>query len=451
MYNGGVYGRIKTKATPFNVRVMQQMAHRIANISLPAAKYSIFDKLREKNFKQYGNFGMANDPRKNLIPPIDYLGTKLPQLPEEMRQERVRGKTDFESRADALRKQAGARAMTMPMMGGAAAPGIATPQGGQPAGSETVDDTGWNVTLSQIVGSGMLSQQQLQSASFNNVYSMINATGMTESTKREMTYYLQRMILEGYIRGVDMVREIKSQNGGKINIGLANAVCGSTAYDGCGDWGSNTVTFRAAWWNGSTDKLKLALFYHELGHAILNRPHNSSYSIMQVPYNQISGTWQTNSNYKTLVDELFRNNANSKLNVGVTRGNIPLNQAMSILNGGNPGPLPPSTGPNTTPINPTTGQPDINIMNSLPPMTNITNNYTPPQINEMGGGGVQGPTSGGGYNPGTPKDAEKTPVAGMLPDMNAVHTFAAGLQDTMARGSSTLQGLAGAITKFKHG
>lgn len=452
MYQGGPYGRVKSQNKVFNIRAMQAMANRVANIALPGNRYSIFGKLREMSVKRYGNYGMANDPNTRLMPPDQYLGIKAPQLPIEQAHEQKRGQSRFETRDDLLRQQAGAASLSMPMMGQQPRPGIGSPFGGmgavapsgpQAAGNETVDDSGWNTTLSQIVGSGMLSQQQLQSASFNNVYSMINTTGMTESEKREMAFYMQRMILEGYVRGVDLVREIKSMNGGKINISLAATVCGGGA-DGCGTAETNTFSFRTAWWRNRDDKLKLALFYHEAGHALLNRSHTGAYSIMQVPYNQISGNWQSNSQYKVLMDELFNNSSTYKSQI--QRGNIPLNQAMAILNGGA---VPPGT-PNapTNPNDPSNPLLQPIVMNP-PDVTNISKTFMPPNVTPIGSSSV--PAVQGRGLGSSPKDVDKTPVAGTLPDMTAVHTFAAGLQEAGAKQSTPLGGLAGALTKFKHG
>lgn len=479
MYGGGIYGKVKSQNKVMHVRAMQAIAQRVSNIVLPQAKYDVFNKLRDRAIKNWGSYGMANDPRDKAPGVAPHLASAIPDLAMDSQFEQKRRQSRYSTRDDLIRQRAGAASLSMPVPDRNTRTGIASAPGNAPGhdegdhsqcmhgstsavgsgggmaasdGNPTVDDRGWTVNLSQIVGSGLLSQQQLQTANINNVYSMINADGMGDTEKREMAYYLQRFILEGYIRGVDVVREIKAQNGGKINIGLRGTVCGGGA-DGCGDSSTNTTTFRAAWWRNSTDKLKLALFYHEIGHTLLNRPHNGAYSIMKgrpYSYDQITDRWQSNNEYKTLMDELFRNNNNSRVASSIQRGNIPLNQAMSILNGG--GPI------STTPNNPndpnTVVGPDGPIINNIttppPNVTTINQSFVPPTINPIGSSGA-GNMGGGGGRFSTPNDAAKTPVAGTLPDMNAVHTFAAGLQEASAKQSAPLGGLAGALTKFKHG
>lgn len=431
---------------------MSIMASRIANVALPSGGYDIFGKLRERAFKKYGNYGGANDPRNRIMPADQYLSGNLPTLPSTQSMDEIHKKNTFNTRAETAQREFGMASMSMaPLMQGGAPrqgqassyigtqPSYAT-SGGQRAGDPRVEDSGWGQTLAQIVGSGMLTQAQLQSASYANVSSMLRVDGGSAADKQEMTYMLQRYILEGYVRGVDMVRDIKEDYGGSVRIQLTDgAVCGttSTSIIGCG--GMGYTQFRNSFWQNAGDATKLALFYHEVGHEMLNRGHAfGQQSLMS--YDYFNNSWAKNGTlYKSLMDELYRNASGvSRFSPtgGATRDQI--NQWLANEN------LPPGNGP--------VGSPP-----GTPPSTTTTTNTQTTSFS-YGPGGIGtnssylgSPTQVGGNAASSPDDADKTPVAGMLPDMASTQSFAAGLADTLNRAAPTLQGLSGALMRFKTG
>lgn len=451
---------------------MQLMASRIANVALPSSGYNIFSKLRDSQFKRYGNFGIARDPRTALLPPDQYISGNIPVLPTEADMDSVHKKNTFNTRAEIEQRSLGMANMSMasqmrvaqmdPAFGQASAtkaglgdhsghshgPNGECATGFQAggananwmnqnrAGNPQVEDNGWAQTLGQIVGSGMLTQEQLQRASYANVYSMVRMDGGTEADKQEMTYYLQRMIMEGYVRGYDLTRDIQNEYGGTFKIQLTDgAVCSttSTSIIGCG--GMGYVQFRNGFWQNAGDGTKLALFYHELGHEILNRPHNMVPSSL-MGYDRFNNSWQSNaSTYDQLMDELFGNSSGVNRTVaGPLATQQEIQQWLTnqgVTTGG--GPLGNPNGPNNTTNN------------------NINYQLNPTQINPMTGT-PSTITSGQGPSNSSPENNDKTPVAGMLPNMSdSTGTFAAGLADAASKSSGMLRGLAGALQRFKSG
>lgn len=425
---------------------MQMMASRIANVALPSAGYDIFAKLRNRSFQRYGNFGMARDPRTQLLPPDQYISGKIPVLPMEEDMDRVHKKNTFNTRAEIEQRSLGMadigmaaqmRVQAMPAAQGQASSYVGAyptaPAGGMRAGDPKIEDTGWGMTLAQVVGSGMLTQQQLQTASYSNVYSMIRLEGGTEADKQEMAYMFQRMILEGYVRGYDLVRDVKEDYGGSIRIQLTDgAVCGttSTGIIGCG--GMGYTQFRNSFWQNSGDGTKLALFFHEVGHEMANRGHAfGSQSLMS--YDYFNNSWVKGSTYDQLMDEYFRNSSNvSRVTPGGTLATP--QEIQQFLSGqGITGPIPNGpNGPNTTNNN--------NFNYTLNPTAINPVTGTPSTITSG-----QGPTS-------SPENNDKTPVAGSLPNMSeSTGAFAAGLADAAAKSAPMLRGLAGALQRFKSG
>lgn len=172
-----------------------------------------------------------------------------------------------------------------------------------------VDDTGWSKTLAQTVGSGMLSAKQLQAASYANVENMIghrtagfngaNSQQLSANEKKEMTFMFQRMILEGYVRGVDIPAMVANMNGGKIKF--------STSNDpglGLGVAGYNIgAMFDKDWWAKASDIDKIGLFYQEVGHAIGVAPHTRG--LMEGSDTIFSADATAKANYSKYLDYYF--------------------------------------------------------------------------------------------------------------------------------------------------
>lgn len=151
-----------------------------------------------------------------------------------------------------------------------------------------VDDKNWPVTLKEIIGSRMLTREQLEKASIQNVKKLISvgnphyirnskerANG-TKEENEELYYMFQRMMLEGFIRGVDITKEIGKQGGLDIsikeaplaknpnNIGLSQTISGM-----------DQVGFNSRFWRNANEAERYQLFMHEIGHNLLNRSHAS--------------------------------------------------------------------------------------------------------------------------------------------------------------------------------
>lgn len=418
---------------------MQALASRIANVSLPNGAYDIFAKLRNKGFQRYGDYGMANDPRTTMMPPDQYIGARIPDLPTSADLETINERSTFQTRQDTMQRTLGMSSMSMPLQQQMGAPrqGIASALNApSAAGDPKIDDTGWAVSLAQIVGSGKLTQEQLQRASYSSVYSMVRVDGGSEADHQEMAYYLQRMILEGYLRGVDITRDIQNEYGGSIRVQLTDgAVCSttSTSIIGCG--GMGYVQFRNGFWQNAGDGTKLALFYHEFGHEILNRPHNMVPSSL-MGYDRFNNSWQSNgSTYNSLIDELFRNASGVN---STTAGPLATpEQIQQWLTGQGV-----TTG--APPLGPPGAPPGTTIQNT------VTYNLMPTAVNP-GSSSVGNIMTGNSIDPRPAgSGGEKTPVAGSLPDMASVQAFAAGLAEAAVKGSG-IANLGSALLRLKSG
>jgi hypothetical protein len=147
-----------------------------------------------------------------------------------------------------------------------------TPAGGMPR------------TIEEMLASGRLSQAQIQAASMPNVMSLFDAPA---AHKAEMAHFLQRFILDGYMRGVDVVAKIRAKP--SFYLGVTN-IQGA----GVGRPSSAVATATSAralfddsyWRPDSSYGSKLQTFYHEMGHAILNQRHTE----------KDSGSWIMSSN-----------------------------------------------------------------------------------------------------------------------------------------------------------
>jgi hypothetical protein len=145
---------------------------------------------------------------------------------------------------------------------------------------------------------------------------------------------------------------------------------------------------------------------------------------------------QIKSNYTSLMDSFF-NLADSN-RFTPTAQNIDVNAILQA----HPDWFPSVTGTitpngNNTPIGGPTG--------------NVTNISVPPAPVVPLIGASLTDISGGGTTAAQPQSESKTPVAGVLPDMQQLYTFSAGLANQQNRQSPSLQGMAGALQKFQSG
>jgi hypothetical protein len=247
------------------------IAEKVANIAVPASVNTIWDKLGQVSSitpPLSGGLSTAFNPT--------YGTSKLQSLSTQL--------------ADSSRYK-----LNLPNLAGAPQKGIGTSMqqvaGGVGAGAaagntQFVDDANWPVTLKEIIGAKMLTAEQLQKASIANVKKLVsvgnptyirssseNSVG-TAKENEELYYMFQRMMIEGFIRGVDITKELTAQGGLDIsiktaplasnpnNIGLSQTLTGQ-----------DQVGFNASFWRGASEAERYQLFMHEIGHSLLNRAH----------------------------------------------------------------------------------------------------------------------------------------------------------------------------------
>lgn len=212
-----------------------------------------------------------------------------------------------------------------------------------------VDDAGWSKTLAQTVGSGMISAAQFQAASFANVGAMLGtrtssfngatAGALSNDEKTEMTYMLQRMILEGYVRGVDIPAMIKNMNGGQLKLATSDG-----AGLGLGVAGYNIgAMFDKTWWSKASDIDKIGLFYQEVGHALGVAPHTRG--LMEGNDTIFSADDQAKKMYGQYLDYYFEDvKAHSSYDVASSKANALTSDAAAALINKNKDWLPSLTG-----------------------------------------------------------------------------------------------------------
>lgn len=341
---------------------------------------------------------------------------------------------------------------------------------------EWVDDRTWNVRkLPDILAMGILTPQQIEAAGISNVLTMFDFVGGSETDRLELGYLLQRFILEGYIRGVDVPKMMKDWENDNIEwehastdagvkhrklvlgFGTEQEINGPTGlYTPGGAAGLNLqdryVMFVDKYWQDSPEVERFGMFFHEFGHQ-LGMPHagdggwqpTGGYSFMgsspgteplpnhpHFDVNAYMPWWNKHS--QDMISEIFAD---------AQRGNQTKNLGFLSPNG------------QPIPDKPPAGYPQVGGTTGGPPGSDITTNIyninptvvTPPQNADPTGliGGGSGPS------PESPESMSKTPVAGMLTAMPQLQSFAAGLADMTSRGGVTLQTLAGAIMKRQMG
>ncbi len=301
-------GSIKTPL-PELVTPQQMIANNIANAVVPAKTYDIFSQLADAGAPSVsssvpGSTGLSanmSEPRATTT-----LKALQNQLVSETRPEL------------ALRT-----GLALPNLAKGPERGVATaaskrfmsnPQyeqavdGGQGASAQAgdtrfVDDKGWPVTLKQLLGSRLLSPEMLKKADIRNVQKLIQVAGGTAQQNQEMQYMFQRMMLEGFVRGVDITKELQRQGGLKITVGQYQTIGVHKTVGG-----KSTIIFDREWWNSKGDADKYTLFLHEVGHSLLNASHENNRSQKKKDPNRIMTPIYAGSvlrNYDGLMDQFF--------------------------------------------------------------------------------------------------------------------------------------------------
>lgn len=380
-------------ANSLKSKLMASVANRISSLAFPSTASPIFEKLRDQQK------ALGIDPRAQFMAPAGF-SEKLPLNTRDMsfletRSEQARakgltltgtygppkkgiasspGRNNLEQRvgnhASHTHGTNGECEVSASDIGEEASGSIMKRKG---ANSKYVEDQRWPVTLKQLLGSKMLSQAQLKTASIENVRRMFQVSGGSATEREEVHYMFQRMLLEGFVRGVDLTKDIKKQGGTKVHI-TAGAVPGASNKNVIGMAKQGQVYLKGDFWRNSSDEAKLALFYHEMGHELLNRGHTGS-GVMKSGGGRITaGKLQgTRQQYDAMMNELFRTNAPNQ------RSSKHLQIDKKKYDNGtyDPSWYPSATGDGSG------YNPDYSG-NDMPPPQPITNNYTthivPPSI-----------------------------------------------------------------------
>lgn len=156
----------------------------------------------------------------------------------------------------------------------------------------------------EILASGLLTQEQIEAAKIENIYKLMVCDGCSAEQTQELALYMQRYVLDGYIRGVDVPGMIQNGNDEIVHfhLGDANAWLSGVADTG----GGPNVTLNG--FDSASDGWKASLFYHEVSHNLLDRGHNSNdQSIMYGPsgVGNLRSPEQISANYDYMMGELF--------------------------------------------------------------------------------------------------------------------------------------------------
>lgn len=452
-------GSMRRKISP---GMRRKLARRYWNKSAPGNVDRIFSRLKERYQARFG---------RPLTSPtfLADVGTSPPVLPQRLAQP---------PSPTGIATPRGFPQTAQPQLAQYAAAGYVAD-----FKPEWVDDREWNArggmkTLPEILGSGKLTPEQMQNLSINNVLSLFDFRGGSEADRLEMGYLLQRFIMDGYIRGVDVVKYIKdtaAADGTKVVIGLMTEAEMDTLSDGAVGLASpggglpgmhtkaNYTLFTEPYWRAAPETERFHIFYHEWGHQ-LGLPHagdqgyvpsgeygnfmgdttptqNAPWGTQHHHFDPAGGLMMFQITGDQQIDSLFRDASTFGKNktfgaplstfTPSTGQTVPGERPAGFpqlggTGGGVTGPGGP--GPIITP--------DYNI--------NMTNyNISPPSVTPWGGMSMAMP--GGGMS-STPDSVDKTPVAGMLPQMDS-QIFAAGLQDVMRKASPMINNLAGSLLK----
>ncbi|UOF79068.1 neutrophil collagenasE [Caudoviricetes sp.] len=165
---------------------------------------------------------------------------------------------------------------------------------------DTIGGAGYDNYISGILSSGKLTSSQIKAASISNVMTLFDAPA---AVKDEFAHFLQRFIIDGFLRGVDVVAIMKSGSKRWVySIEEQGSNVLATAQGRSGVSTNGSIEFDDDFWDSGTSyEKKLQLFYHEMGHAALARPHDDD-GIMEQGVNGDIGMM---SNYNAIVNELF--------------------------------------------------------------------------------------------------------------------------------------------------
>jgi hypothetical protein len=295
--------------TPNLVNPVSVTAEKVANIASPASATSMWDKLAAKQGVPSTAPKMAGG--MTALGAGTYGTSKLQHLSTQLANN-DRYKNPLPNTMG--RPQQGIASAMQEVAGGRGA-------GANKGNTVFVDDANWPVTLKEIIGSRMLTQQQLQAASIDNVKKLFT-TGLnsgrhqgslsvgTSKEHEELYYMAQRMIIEGMVRGVDITKAIKERGG--LNIAIRNVsfnknADGNIGLHSTGPSGSS-INFNARHWRKMSEMEKYTLFMHEMGHGLLWQPEKdrSAYGIMgDGPYGVAKKLMSSKEAYNSILNYHF--------------------------------------------------------------------------------------------------------------------------------------------------
>lgn len=444
MSNGSIKTPVPNLVTP-----EQMIANNIANTIVPATSYNIFDEIaaaspnpdvRQTMPASTGYASTMSEPQGTTS-----LKALQNQLVSETRPElAVRTGLALPNLAKGpergIATSAKKRAMSPQEYANQVEGGVG--DAARAGDTRFVDDKGWPVTLKQILGSRLLSPEMLKKADIRNVQKLIKVSGGTAQQNQEMQYMFQRMMLEGFIRGVDITKELEKQGGLHITVGNYETI-GVHKSSG---YGTSKIIFQRKWWDSKSDADKYTLFLHEVGHSLLNASHENNRSQKKKDPNRIMTPIYAGSvlrNYDKLMDQFFSESTGINRFKVTDFGKPAAYDAAGYpaLSGIDTGYQP---GQGTPPANPGEGGADVANVNTN---TNVTNNaYTiVPQtieLAEQGGtmGQIQKATQ-------TAAPTVTAPGASLSSDIQtATKTFAAGMAD-LSKGTGPDMKAAGALLK----
>ena len=433
---------------------LNMMASRLANLAIPSSANSIFSKIQEVHAKRYGmgsSMGMATDPRQWFMSNNPFTEQISIGLGSTMSLRDAQNRIERETRTE-LANRSG---VSLPQYMAPLKKGIATAdqhrfcdhEHGVELNQESlsniqeqrtisnnryVQDQRWPVTLNQILGSKMLTPQQLKAASIQNIGNYLSVQGGTAEEKAEMHYMFQRMMLEGFIRGVDITKDFKGNGGrnGKLNI---NLIGGSTVKSNANNIGlstqTGTVKFNVDYMRRNDDNVKLSLFYHEIGHELLNKEHASAEGIMKSGGSNRAGKnlLKSEASYNAIMNQLFT--TNGQLSNGAKHLKIPVNRGIEAQY--DPSWYPSATGQGTG-YDPGSSDPSSPQGQTYIQAPDVTVNQT--TINPFQ------PKGAGSSNPGTiDTSGSGRPNTMQVPELNIPQMTGVNLSQGFAQGVQSVQ------------
>lgn len=155
--------------------------------------------------------------------------------------------------------------------------------------------------------SGKLTKEQIASIQMEEILKLFDYKDTDGGVNRhkEMAYLLQRYIVDGYLRGVNLIPIIKAQSS-RLVIGVENMPDYKVEPNGAAN--GERVRFGNDFWEKRNTPFysKLRTFYHELGHALLERTHKCGLSLMHAPKcTGESRPFPRGTKYDPLMDEMF--------------------------------------------------------------------------------------------------------------------------------------------------